>query len=49
MHHSVLPEEGGVGSRGRLSSSRHAVDRQDRMAKRNPVPARACAGGWLIF
>lgn len=41
MHHSVLPEEGGVGSRGRSLSSKQAVARQDRMAKRNPVPARA--------
>ena len=40
MHHSVLLEEGGVGSRGRSSLSRQAVARQDRMAKRNPVPAR---------
>ncbi|MBR4645535.1 MAG: hypothetical protein IKO75_00270 [Bacteroidales bacterium] len=49
MYHSVLPEEDGVGSRGQLSSSRRAVARQDRMAKRNPVPARACAGGMCPF
>ena len=49
MHHSVLPEEGGVGPRGWSSSSRHVVARQDRMAKRNPVPARACAGGRCPF
>ena len=39
MHHSVLPEEEGVGPRGRSSSTWHAV--AHRMAKRNPVPARA--------
>ena len=49
MHHSVLPEEGGVGPRGWSSSSRHVVARQDRMAKRNPVHARACADMWRPF
>ncbi len=41
MHHSVLPEEGGTEPRGRLSSSRRALAREDRVAKRNPELARA--------
>ena len=49
MHHSVLPEEGGVEPRGRLSSSRQAVAREDRVAKRNPELARACTGGGVPF
>ena len=49
MHHSVLPEEGGVESRVRSSSSRRAVAREDRVAKRNPELARARTGGRCPF
>ena len=45
MHHSVLPEEGGVEPRVRLSSSKQVVARESRMAKRNPRLARARTGG----
>ena len=45
MHHSVLPEEGGGESRGRSSSSKQAVAREDRVAKRNPELARVRTGG----
>ena len=49
MHHSVLPEEGGVEPRGRLSSSRQSVARAERVAKRNPELARVRTGGWCPF
>ena len=45
MHHSVLPEKGVVLSRGRSSSSRRALAREDWVAKRNPELARVRAGG----
>ncbi len=45
MHHSVLPEKGGVVSQGQSSSSRQALTRRDRTAKRNPRLARARTGG----
>ena len=45
MHHSVLPEKGGVVSQGQSLLSRQALTRQDRTAKRNPRLARAGTGG----
>ncbi len=45
MYHSVLPEMSGGESRGRSSSSRQAVARENRVAKRNPEPARVRTGG----
>ena len=48
MHHSVLPEEGGVVPQGRSLSSRQALTRKDRIAKRNLRLARARTGGTLL-
>ena len=45
MHHSVLLEKEGVEPRGQSSSSKQAVVRQDRVAKRNPKLARVRTGG----
>ena len=45
MHHSVLPEVGGVKPQGRSLSSRQALPRESRIAKRNLRLARVGTGG----